>query len=79
MIRYKREQLDYRGKRKILKQLDRIIEPLIDKVKENETKASLLYKMADDLGCLFNNFDLRHNNSDKDSKDYRDYHYHESL
>ena len=27
--------------------------------------------MADDLGCLFNNFDLRHNNSDKNSKDYK--------
>ena len=49
----------------ILKQLDILTEPIADRIKN-------LYKPVNDLDCIFNNFQLRHNNIDKESTDYHE-------
>ncbi len=73
LIKYDRENLDYKEKRQILKQLDILVEPLIDKLKKKYSNdKNLVYRMADDLGFLLNNFNIRHNNSSKLSNDYKE-------
>ena len=64
LIQYKKETKTSIEKRKILKQLDVLTEPITDAIKKK-------YNPANDLDCILNNFDLRHNNSDPKSKDYK--------
>lgn len=64
LIKYKKETKNSIDKRKILKQLDVLTEPITDAIKKK-------YQPANDLDCILNNFDLRHNNSDPKSKDYK--------
>lgn len=73
LVDYERGEHDYKQKRKILKQLDRIVEPMADKIRTSEQKSSVAYKMASDLGYLLNNFDIRHNNTDPASNDYKQF------
>lgn len=73
LTKYDRENLDYKEKRQIIKQLDILVEPLIDKLKKKYSNdKNLVYRMADDLGFLLNNFNIRHNNSSKSSNDYKE-------
>ena len=65
LIKYKREANSSIEKRKILKQLDILTEPITDKIKKT-------YGPANDLDCIFNNFQLRHNNMDSNSHDYKE-------
>jgi hypothetical protein len=71
LIKYDNKTSNHIEKRKVLKQLDVLVEPIIDKLKTKYNKSkNTIYYIADDLGCIYNNFDLRHNNSDKTSNDY---------
>lgn len=64
LIKYKKETKTSIEKRKIIKQLDVLIEPITDVIRKK-------YQIANDLVCILNNFDLRHNNSDPKSNDYK--------
>ncbi|MCH5142212.1 MAG: hypothetical protein J1G07_00640 [Clostridiales bacterium] len=73
LIKYKRERLNSTGKRKVLKQLDIFLEPLIDEIIKTKEKSSIIYKMAKDLGYLYNNYEIRHSNLNKSSNDYKEF------
>ncbi len=73
LIKYKRERLNSKEKRKVLKQLDIFLEPLIDEIVNTKEKSSIIYKMAKDLGYLYNNYELRHSNLNKSSNDYKEF------
>lgn len=64
LIKYKKETTNSIDKRRVIKQLDVLTEPITDIIKKK-------YQPANDLDCILNNFDLRHNNSDPKSKDYK--------
>lgn len=63
LIKYKKETATSVEKRMVLKQLDILTEPITDRIKKK-------YSPANDLDCIYNNFQLRHNNIDKSSNDY---------
>ena len=70
IVKYDKEILDCNGKRKILKELDTLVEPIIGKIKKRYGNNSVIWCIADDLSCILNNFNIRHNNCESGSKKY---------
>jgi len=72
LIKYDRENLSYKEKRKILKQLDILVQPITDKIiKNHQEDKDIQYNIAKDLNYIFNNFELRHSNLNSKSKDFK--------
>lgn len=72
LIKYDRESLSYKEKRKVLKQLDILVQPITDKIIQSQRQnKDIQYHIADDLNFIFNNFELRHSNLNVKSKDYK--------
>jgi len=72
LVKYDRESLNYKEKRKVLKQLDILVQPITDKIiKTQRQNKDIQYHIADDLNFIFNNFELRHSNLNVKSKDYK--------
>lgn len=72
LIKYDRESLNYKEKRKVLKQLDILAQPITDKIIQTQrNNKDIQYHIADDLNFIFNNFEIRHSNMNPKSKDYK--------